>query len=847
MAKHKMHNPWPSRVAVIAATALVAPLAMAPVFADTVVTSADTLSVQVGQSQSFTVWLVPTDGDGRDGCNAGTGSSEKATISFTSSNALAAAAPEQIHIEGCDNAGTAIREGAVTISVTGLAAGSTTLTATGSKGIEISSGGGPKVYATYATDSLTVNVAAAPATDSTPPVVIPSITGTLGNNDWYTSNVGLSWAVTDAQSAVTSTTGCGAVSVTADQAATTYTCVATSAGGTTTQTASIKRDATPPTVNLVNEPTDGFEGEVSTTAPTCTAEDASPGSGLAGSCVVSGFTTDVGNNRKVTASVSDNAGNTALVDEATYSVLDDGTAPVITPSVTGTLGNDGWYTSNVSVSFGVVEAETPSSLTTSGCAPASITADQGATDYSCSASSNGGVAGPVTVSVKRDATAPTAITFVGGPAASSSPYEGEVPAEPTCAATDALSDMASCTVSGYSTAIGPHTMTATAIDNAGNRATATRTYTVQDDVSPPTITRVLSGTASNGWYTSNVGISFTVTDPETPSSITKSSGCAAATLTTDTAGTDYTCEATSLGGQDAETVTVKRDTGIPSIADLSPTTAANGNNGWYTSAVVNGFRASDTLSGFEAPSTNPYDFTKSSGTAEGSAVTVSSGSVSDVAGNTTTAISSAAFKIDLTNPTVTCGAAPTFTLGEAGRTVSATVADSISGPAATAVTGTAATSAVGPGTAQVTGYDNAGRSTVASCAYSVIYPWSGFFQPIDTTAGKGKDSTVTADTIFNKVRAGSGVPVKFNLGGDRGLNIFAANYPAVQKVSCVTAAPTDLLEETTSAPSGLKYDSLTGQYNYTWKTLSSQAGTCLRLQVKFIDGESYYAFFNLAK
>ena len=39
------------------------------------------------------------------------------------------------------------------------------------------------------------------------PVVTPTVTGTLGNNGWYRSDVSVSWSVTDNESAITSTRG----------------------------------------------------------------------------------------------------------------------------------------------------------------------------------------------------------------------------------------------------------------------------------------------------------------------------------------------------------------------------------------------------------------------------------------------------------------------------------------------------------------------------------------------------------------------------------------------------------------------------------------------------------------
>ncbi len=53
-----------------------------------------------------------------------------------------------------------------------------------------------------------------------------------------------------------------------------------------------------------------------------------------------------------------------------------------------------------------------------------------------------------------------------------------VPGSVGCTSSDALSGLKSCVVTGFSTAIGAHTLTATATDNAGNQSTATLSYTV---------------------------------------------------------------------------------------------------------------------------------------------------------------------------------------------------------------------------------------------------------------------------------------------------------------------------------------------------------------------------------
>jgi hypothetical protein len=173
---------------------------------------------------------------------------------------------------------------------------------------------------------------------------------------------------------------------------------------------------------------------------------------------------------------TDGGGLQASASE-TYNIVDP-SPPVITKVVTGTLGNNGWYTSNVSVDWTVNDPESPNSLQTTGCNDQNITADQAEQTYSCSATSAGGSSGPQSVSIKRDATDPN-VSLVDGPANGSEHYFGSVPDEPTCNASDALSELAGpCSVSGYGTTVGSHTVTATATDNAGNEATASSTYKV---------------------------------------------------------------------------------------------------------------------------------------------------------------------------------------------------------------------------------------------------------------------------------------------------------------------------------------------------------------------------------
>ena len=86
--------------------------------------------------------------------------------------------------------------------------------------------------------------------DATPPVVEPVITGTLGLNGWYVSNVQVAWTVSDPESPITSTVGCVTSGFASDTSGTNVACQATSGGGTTTRSITIRRDTTAPNITL---------------------------------------------------------------------------------------------------------------------------------------------------------------------------------------------------------------------------------------------------------------------------------------------------------------------------------------------------------------------------------------------------------------------------------------------------------------------------------------------------------------------------------------------------------------------------------------------------------------------
>jgi len=137
-------------------------------------------------------------------------------------------------------------------------------------------------------------------------------------------------------------------------------------------------------------------------------------------------------------------------------------------------GANGWYTSDVTVEWAVVDLE--SAITSqSGCEDVTVDYDTVGVTFTCTATSGGGEASE-SVTIKRDAAPP--VVTIGGIEEGGEYYFGFVPT-PTCAATDVTSGPdGECSVDGYSTTVGDHTITATAKDLAGNETTVEVHYTV---------------------------------------------------------------------------------------------------------------------------------------------------------------------------------------------------------------------------------------------------------------------------------------------------------------------------------------------------------------------------------
>jgi hypothetical protein len=182
----------------------------------------------------------------------------------------------------------------------------------------------------------TVYLVDAPISAATPPTIFPTVSGTLGNNGWYTSDVTVSWTVTDNGSAITNKSGCDSATVTTDTLGTTFTCSATNGGGTASKSVTIPHDVTSPTIIGSASPAanaNGWSNSSVTVSFTCT--DAT--SGVASCTAPQNLNEGAG--QSVSGNAADKAGNTANTQITGINV--DLAAPVVT--VTG-VTNGATYT-----------------------------------------------------------------------------------------------------------------------------------------------------------------------------------------------------------------------------------------------------------------------------------------------------------------------------------------------------------------------------------------------------------------------------------------------------------------------------------------------------------------------
>jgi len=112
------------------------------------------------------------------------------------------------------------------------------------------------------------------------------------------------------------------------------------------------------------------------------------------------------------------------------------------------------------------------------------------------------------------------------------------------------------------------------------------------------------------------------------------------------------------------------------------------------------------------------------------------------------------------------------------------------------------------------------------------WPFTGFSNPINDAPA------------WNTITAGREVNVRFGLGGDRGLGIFAAGSPSTIEVSCTTGVAIGSAVPLSPSDYELRYQSGPDRYMLRWKTDRAWSRTCRQLTLSLIDGSTHVALFN---
>ncbi len=554
-----------------------------------------------GANGSTTLVVVPTSGDGKQGCNL-TGHTTLVVSVNSSDTSIATVSPTSITFGSCGDTPT------ITVTPHNLGTAGVTLTQ-----VSNSTGG----TFDLATAAFTVKVVPPP---NTPPTV--SVTGvTAGAMYEFGSVPTAGCLVSDTEDGLTNSTTAATLTLSPitgplssyGLGAQTTTCSYTDTGGLTTsaQADYSINDTTPPTIDSHPdvgpvEATSANGATVNYTSPA--THDAVAGTGTATCSPVSGSTFAIGDTT-VTCNATDEAGNSATPTTFVVHVVDS-TAPVIAAHTDVTA--EAMSAAGAIVTYiSPATSDAVDGAGTATCAPASGTQFAlGDTTVTCNATdAHGNAATPTTFVVHVVDTTPPTIT--GAPT--------DIIAEATSAAGAAVSYTSptasdivdgpitpSCVpASGSTFALGTTTVQCTATDAHGNSAHSSFTVTVQD-TTPPTIDAHSDETTE---ATSSAGAVVNYTSPATHDAVdgTGTASCSPASGSTFALGaTTVTCNATDSHGNAAAPTAFKvtvQDTTPPDVTVPADITAeATGPTG---AVVTFSASATDLVDGAITPTCAP--------------------------------------------------------------------------------------------------------------------------------------------------------------------------------------------------------------------------------------------------
>jgi hypothetical protein len=343
--------------------------------------------------------------------------------------------------------------------------------------------------------------------DPTPPVITPVLTGTLGNGDWYVTNVTVNWRVSDPESLILSSRGCDATTLTADTPGARLSCEAASDGGEATASKTIKVDKTAPTVTGASaaRAPDGNGWYNHALVVSFAGFDATSG---VEACSAPSYGGPDSATASVSGSCRDRAGHTSALGSFTFKY--DATAPDVTPSPSRGADANGWYNRPLTISF--LGSDAASGVESCGAPQTYAGPDSSAAAIAGSCRDRAGNSGQASVAVRYDATAPT---VNGGTAARAPDVNGwyNHPLVVSFAGSDDTSRIEACGAASYD---GPDSATASVSgscrDRAGNTSGA-GSFAFKYDATAPDVTASPSRAPDrNGWYNGPLTVSFSASD-----------------------------------------------------------------------------------------------------------------------------------------------------------------------------------------------------------------------------------------------------------------------------------------------------------------------------------------------
>ena len=433
-------------------------------------------------------------------------------------------------------------------------------------------------------------------------------------------------------------------------------------------------------------------------------------------------------------SCSNQAGRSATATPLTIKL--DKTGPSAALTITGgTLGSNGWYTSDVTVSTGGSDSVSGPVVCTADAHQTDETAGQA---FTGSCTNDAGITtDAAALTVKLDKTGPSAaLAVAAGTPGANGWYTSNVTVSTTGA--DTISGPVTCTTDQHQTTeTTGHTFAGSCVNRAGLTGNAAP-LTVKLDKSGPSAALTASGTqGANGWYTSDVTLATSGTD-----SISSPVVCTPdQTQTDETTGELFTGSCTNDAGlsADATPLTVKVDKTAPS-ATLAVTDGTSGANGWYTSNVTVETTGTDTISG-------PVSCTSTQSQTSETTGHEFNGSCTNQAGLVRTA-SPLVVKLDKTAPTATLTASGTQ--GANGWflddvTVKTSGADTVSGPVTCTPDQTQATETAG----QTFNGSCANQAGLIGNAVSLVVKLDETNPSVAITAPVGGATTIATSVTVN--------------------------------------------------------------------------------------------------